>query len=102
MTALTESVAPSWGANKKLASLVQTKLATVPVKKVASFLQLGRTDSSSREPVRKAMNMVSVASGRIGSSVLAMLAVRMEASEDRFEKVRSLIRDLLTRLKDDA
>lgn len=105
MEALTKSVAPSFGANKKLA-LVQRKAvpAVAAVEKVAkpvSFLQTSGA-AASKVPVEKATKLLVASAGRIGSSALAMLAVRIEASEDHFVKVRSLIRDLLTRLQEDA
>merc|ERR1719199_1944162 len=67
-----------------------------------SFLQVHRSDVSSKSFVRKASKLLLAASTRIGSPALSLLAARVDASKDHFVKVRGLIRDLLTRMEEDA
>jgi len=98
---LESGAAPNWSANKKLNDL-QTR-------KAPSFLQLRGGHGAPRAGGReKAMALLSSASERLHSSVLAMVSLRIEASslgrqtEDPFVKVRQLMKDLIQRLELDA
>jgi len=102
---LESGAAPNWSANKKLNDL-QTH------KKTPSFLQLRGGRSGRKADGRaKAMALLSSASERLHSSMLAMVSLRVEASqqatqggrqEDPFVKVRQLMTDLIARLEADA
>lgn len=98
LEALAEKVAPSYGANKKLSQL---QTAAAPTKSM-SFLQLRRSEVSSKATVGKVSKLLLDAGKHIGSSALSLLAAKVDASEDHFVKVRGLIRDLLTRMEEDA
>jgi len=100
--ALESGAAPNWSANKKLNDLQTRKMAP-------SFLQLRGGHGAPRAGGReKAMALLSSASERLHSSVLAMVSLRIEASslgrqtEDPFVKVRQLMKDLIARLEADA
>jgi DNA repair exonuclease SbcCD ATPase subunit len=97
LDALAKKVAPSAGANKKLAQ-IQTQQAT-------SFLQLrgaARSQAAATATARRAAEFLSDAASRIGSSVLALAAARADASADHFVKVRQIIKDLVSKLEADA
>ena len=90
MGALKEGVKPNYGANKKL-----------------SFLQLGSGRNSATEvqkarSVRKVAEFLIQKARKFHSGILSTAALRIETSEDHFVKVRTLIKDLLAKLKDDA
>jgi len=94
LDALAKKVAPSAGANKKLAQLQTT-----------SFLQLRGAVSSqaaATATARRAAEFLSDAASRLGSSVLALAAARADASADHFVKVRQIIKDLVSKLEADA
>jgi len=97
---LESGAAPNWSANKRLNDL-QTR------KKTPSFLQLRGGHGGPRAGGReKAMALLSSASERLHSPMLAMVSLRVEASqrqaEDPFVKVRQLMKDLIKRLEADA
>jgi hypothetical protein len=94
LDALAKKVAPSAGANKKLAQLQTT-----------SFLQLrgaARSQAAATATARRAAEFLSDAASRLGSSVLALAAARADASADHFVKVRQIIKDLVSKLEADA
>ncbi|CAK0907801.1 unnamed protein product [Prorocentrum cordatum] len=102
---LESGAAPNWSANQKLNDL-QTR------KRAPSFLQLRGDRGGHRAGGReKAVALLSSASERLHSSMLAMVSLRVEASrqatqggrqEDPFVKVRQLMTDLIARLEADA
>jgi len=107
---LTSKAALAWSANKKLVGL-QTpghaagRGAAAVARSPPSFLQLrgeGGELSGARSAGAKAARFLALAAERLGSKVLATAAVRAEASEDHFVKVRTIIKDLLDRLAADA
>jgi hypothetical protein len=82
----------SGAAEKHLPTMLQKKSAS------ASLAQL-RSDGRNPSQVRVA-EYLSVKSKEIGSRVLATLAVRV--GNDPFKKVRKMIKDLITRLQEEA
>jgi len=117
---LESGVAPNWSANKKLVDLQTPQKSTVAVSlsKVSpaiaatapsarvqaapatSFLQLrgGRRDLKAR----RVLAMLSAAAGGLKSPILSALTLKVQAAADHFEKVRSLIKDLISKLEEDA
>jgi len=51
---------------------------------------------------QKVTKLLSAAANKLGSRVLAITAARVEASKDHFIKVRSLIKDIMARLEQEA
>jgi len=95
LDALAQKVAPSAGANKKLAQLQMP----------TSFVQLRGAASSQAAATAtayRAADFLSDAASRIGSTVLALAAARAGASADHFVKVRQIIKDLVSKLEADA
>lgn len=115
---LKKKVAPSYGANKKLVDLqvhsrgvarqVAKHIATAepPVAwQPPSLLQLRGTSgetSGAAVVARKAAQLLSSSARRLNSRVLATAAIRADASQDHFVKVRYIIKDLMDRLASDA
>lgn len=106
--------------NKKLIALsdkskVQKKVADLAVKAVVkkaavrpvSFLQAKSSEqeeegSGRQKAVEKVVFRLSGAAARIGSTILTNAAMHAKMSEDHFVKVRTLIKNLLVKLKEDA
>jgi len=84
--ALKTGVVPNYGANKKLVGM--------------SFLQLQGADRTSKFEVisNKVVTILSKAGERLGSPTLSVAAIRVQAAEDHFVKVRSIIKDLIAML----
>merc|ERR1719499_2618676 len=94
-----------YSANKKLVEL-QTKKAGAPAKsrtsKVfkASFLQLrgaGR-ETQGLARARKVVQLLTSSGKNLNSELLKTVALRAKASEDHFVKVRSIIKDIISKL----
>jgi uncharacterized protein YlxW (UPF0749 family) len=115
LESLEKEVAPSFGANKKLAQLqlqagpkqIQGHWAWIqdaaPKTQATSFLQLrGSQALSQTAVVQKATAFLNAAAGRLGSAILAAAAIRADASADHFVKVRQIIKDLVSKLEADA
>ena len=86
------SGAVSGAADKHLPSLVQ---------KPTSFLQISsRTTLASPHVQRRLSNFLKAKAEEINSRVLSALAVHV--SEDPFEKVKKMIKDLIVRLMEEA
>jgi predicted nucleic acid-binding Zn-ribbon protein len=109
MDTLKKGVQPNYGANKKLNGLIQ--MPTVPKghwawveDKPASFLQLRGSKSAptKAELAQKAQAFLMLESSKLNSPVLSALAMKVHSPEDHFVKVRTLIKDLLSKLKSDA
>eukprot|EP00929_Paragymnodinium_shiwhaense_P111912 TRINITY_DN80187_c0_g1_i1.p1 TRINITY_DN80187_c0_g1~~TRINITY_DN80187_c0_g1_i1.p1 ORF type:complete len:707 (-),score=362.58 TRINITY_DN80187_c0_g1_i1:67-2187(-) len=127
--ALKTGVAPNWGANKKLANLekhsqVRKAAAVVSTtqapkhteaakktsgdkkatqKKPLSFLQVRGNKGTQEAALQKGLEFLSEASDRLGGSpILAAAMVKVKVSEDHFVKVRTLIKDIIQRLEDQA
>lgn len=85
-----ESVSESYRSNQKL----------VP----ASFLQLRGTRSAAalKAATERVHNFLAQQAESISSPTLSLLSVKVSGVEDRFVKVRALIKDLMKRLVDDA
>jgi len=81
--ALKTGVVPNYAANKKLVGM--------------SFLQLQGADKTSKFQVmrNKVVTILSKAGERLGSPTLSVAAIRVQAAEDHFVKVRSIIKDLI-------
>jgi chromosome segregation ATPase len=109
---LEKGVATTYSANKKLVGLqkksapstghwvwMADKAASTP-----SFLQQRSVSrGSGRNAVpRKVVELLSSTGKRIQSQVLALAALRVQATEDHFVKVRGIIKDLIARLEADA
>jgi len=118
---LKTGVATNYGANKKLAGLEKKsevkKAAVAPVKeavktqkkaekKALSFLQLrGSRDSkdAAAAAMKKGLELLSQAAERMGGSpVLSAAMLKVKVSEDHFVKVRTLIKDIISRLEEEA
>merc|ERR1719424_485392 len=103
LDALAKKVAPSAGANKKLA---QVQLQAVgKTSRPASFLQLrgaAAQKASAAATVQKAIMFLSDAATRLGSSSLALAAGKADAAADHFVKVRQIIKDLVSKLEAEA
>jgi predicted nucleic acid-binding Zn-ribbon protein len=71
-----------------------------------SFLQVNseeqREASGKQVAVAKVISLLKLAAARTGSSILTSAAVRTKTAEDHFVKVRTLIKNLLVKLQDDA
>jgi len=91
---LAKGVQPNEGANKNLVGLVQAP----------SFLQIrGRTlQQNGNRAVEKVQELLQEAASSLDSSVLRSAAARVMVSADHFVKVRTLIKDLINKLADDA
>jgi hypothetical protein len=84
------------GANKKLVGLVQGNLAP-------AFVQLSHTlQEDGNRAIRRVTELLQEASARLDSKFLKSAVVRVQVSADHFVKVRTLIKDLIAKLKDDA
>ena len=70
----------------------------------ASFLQLRGSKSAptKAELAQKAQAFLMLESSKLNSPVLSALAMKVHSAEDHFVKVRTLIKDLLSKLKADA
>uniref|UniRef100_A0A7S0FNG6 Uncharacterized protein n=1 Tax=Pyrodinium bahamense TaxID=73915 RepID=A0A7S0FNG6_9DINO len=97
--ALETGVVPNWKANTRLVGLQRGQA----VAKVPSFLQLrggGRQQEKQKQQEQRALAVLQAAASHLGSPVLSAVAVRVQVSEDHFEKVRSIIQDLIARLEE--
>uniref|UniRef100_A0A7S3TR87 Uncharacterized protein n=1 Tax=Strombidinopsis acuminata TaxID=141414 RepID=A0A7S3TR87_9SPIT len=119
--ALESGVAPNWQANRKLVGL-QKKAQVVSAAprghwvyvedqspahakadKVPSFLQLrGSRHGDAAQQTAKAQAFLLQAAKKLNSPVLSAMALKVQTSEDHFVKVRSIIKDLVQRLEDQA
>jgi len=95
---------PNFEANEKLVDLQKGKSSKVvsspPV--FAQISEVRHTEAQRKAVLRHIQNSLSGAADRSGSQILLTLAVRIGMSEDHFVKVRSLIKDLIAKLKSDA
>jgi chromosome segregation ATPase len=99
---LQEGAVPNFSANKKLVGL--QKAATAPSSSV-SFVQIKSVQhqqSGKEGSLQKVRSFLGDVAERTGSRALSALAVRVSLAEDHFVKVRSLIKDLIAKLKADA
>mmetsp|Transcript_88206 Transcript_88206/g.257825 ORF Transcript_88206/g.257825 Transcript_88206/m.257825 type:complete len:683 (-) Transcript_88206:76-2124(-) len=94
MEALETGVAPNWKANRMLVGLQKRQAAP-------SFVQLRGSDRGAQQR-RKALAFLRESAGRLHSPVLSVAALRVQASEDHFEKVRAIIKDIVARLEAQA
>lgn len=118
LTAMTQAidslktgVAENWGANKKLVGL-QTQVSPkghweyVADSPAPSFLQMRgqlRGTSDARDVVAAAVQRKLVSAAKsLKSPLLSLAALKVGAAKDHFVKVRSIIKDLIQRLEDDA
>jgi len=100
---------PNWKANRKLNGL-QKAPAKVVVKsnKMASmssppsFVQLRGASTAAAKMRKNVLAILKGSAGRLKSSVLAMAALKVEAAEDHFVKVRSMINDIIATLEAQA
>jgi len=107
---LERGLEPNWKANRKLNGLLQIPPAKVAVKSsnVASmssppsFVQLRGAASTAAKVRKNVLTLLKGKAGSLKSSVLAMAALKIEAAEDHFVKVRSMINDIIATLEAQA
>jgi len=103
---LVKGTLPNYGATGKLAAVAIKAAVKKSTVRPASFLQVlsqqQQEDSHKQAIVDKVLSLLNAAAGRTGSATLASAAVKVKLSEDHFVKVRRLIKDLMTKLKNDA
>jgi len=94
LTTLEEGAANQYSANKKL-NLAQ---------KSTSFLQLSGTSTQSMQlaATTGASKMLSKVAKNLHSPVLSVTAMKVKLMADHFVKVRAIIKDLISKLEDDA
>lgn len=114
---LEAGVSPNYGANKKLVELQAPKgfgihiaasgtnanVAKKATSRPISFVQLAGTSVNAglgARAVPRALALLASAAERLGSSALAVAVLKGQGSEDHFVKVRTLIKDLITRLEE--
>jgi len=98
---LEKGAAPNFAANKKLVGL-QKKAVVVEKVKAVSFVQINQHKQSGRAiAVQKVLALLKGKAGGAGGA-LASVAMRIQMAEDHFVKVRGLIKDLISKLKEDA
>mmetsp|Transcript_41572 Transcript_41572/g.120362 ORF Transcript_41572/g.120362 Transcript_41572/m.120362 type:complete len:709 (-) Transcript_41572:117-2243(-) len=101
LEALETGVAPNWKANRMLVGLQKAK------QQAPSFLQLRGSGhnlraSGARALQQKVLALIGDAANRLHSPALSVVALRVKASEDHFEKVRAIIKDIVARLEAQA
>jgi len=117
LTALSEATAelekgavPNFGANKKLVGLqeegVVSKKAFIDVT-APSFVQINEVQDKHVQAkkavqVKKVIDFLHDKASISGSTALASVAMRIKMADDHFVKVRTLIKDLISKLKADA
>jgi len=94
--ALETGVAPNWKANRMLVGLPQKKSQAPP-----AFLQLRGSERGAQQR-RKVLALLRASAEQLHSPALSVAALRVQASEDHFEKVRSIIKDIVSRLEAQA
>jgi len=87
--------ADSYGAEGKLNGFMQKKVSLLQIRK-------HRHAGSKLAAIQQAEVLLADAADRTKSSILSSAAARMKVSEDHFVKVRGLIKDLISKLKQDA
>jgi hypothetical protein len=98
--ALEDGVIPNEGANKKLVGFLQQGKQS---KTAPSFVQIFRTlQQDGHNAVKRVEALLEQAAGRLDSTRLTNVMIRVKVSEDHFVKVRGLIKDLIEKLKADA
>merc|ERR1719364_307348 len=105
---LEKGAVPNFEANKKLVGLNQkgvvNKDAQVSPSPVA-FVQVSSVQhqqSGKEVALQRARSFLDGFADRTGSRALSALALKVDVSQDHFVKVRSLIKDLIAKLKADA
>jgi predicted nucleic acid-binding Zn-ribbon protein len=100
---LEKGAVPNFSSNKKLVGL-QKKVAQASPGPVA-FVQVSSVQhqqSGKEAALQRARSFLDGFADRTGSRALSALALKVDVSEDHFVKVRSLIKDLIAKLKADA
>jgi len=106
---LTSKTKGAYSANKKLVEL-QTKKVEAPttvrsrISLHTSFLQLRGTGKEAQGLARsrRVVQLLTSAGKSLKSELLTTVAFRAKASEDHFVKVRSIIKDIISKLADQA
>jgi len=104
---LQKGAVPNAGANKNLVGLQKKAVvqkATVSVSP-ATFVQINSVqhkNAGKEAMLKKIVDSLHGAAGRIGSTALAAVSMRILVAEDHFVKVRGLIKDLIAKLQADA
>jgi predicted nucleic acid-binding Zn-ribbon protein len=106
-TELEKGAVPNFGSNKKLVGLTQK--AVKPEQKVsataASFVQIQQVQhqhSDKEAMLQRVRSFIAGVAEKSHSRVLSALSVKVIVAEDHFVKVRTLIKDLIAKLKADA
>merc|ERR1719324_2195501 len=100
---LEKGAVPNFSSNKKLVGL--QKGVVLGKSSGVSFVQINSVQheqSSKDASLQRVRSYLNGAAERTGSRALSALALKVDVSEDHFVKVRSLIKDLIAKLKADA
>lgn len=95
---LKSGAAPAWKANRKLVDLQGTAHGSEQM----SFLQIrsGNTEKNSQKALtEQALEVIATASKTLKSPVLSAVSMKMRLAADHFVKVRTLIKDIISRLE---
>mmetsp|Transcript_68241 Transcript_68241/g.154471 ORF Transcript_68241/g.154471 Transcript_68241/m.154471 type:complete len:702 (+) Transcript_68241:70-2175(+) len=109
---LKTGVVPKYSANKKLVGLQrseQVRTGAVAVaaesRRPASFLQLRGSNRRTLEPAavrEEVLALLSGAASHLKSPALSVAALKVQLSKDHFVKVRTIIKDIINKLEDQA
>merc|ERR1711935_297983 len=106
---LTKQTKGEYSANKKLVELQTKKVGApagsrMPKAFQASFLQMrgAGQEAQGLARARKVVQLLTSSGKRLKSELLTTMAIRAKASEDHFVKVRSIIKDIISKLASQA
>jgi predicted nucleic acid-binding Zn-ribbon protein len=106
---LEKGAVPNFSSNKKLVGFAQKKVVLSKTAKASSspvaFVQISSVkhqQSVKEVSMQRVRSFLEGSADRLNSRVLSALAVKVDVAEDHFVKVRSLIKDLIAKLKADA
>jgi chromosome segregation ATPase len=95
---LKSGAAPAWKANRKLVDLQNSAHSSAPT----SFLQVrsgNNAKNSQKALTEQALQLITTASKDLRSPVLSAVSMKMRLAADHFVKVRTLIKDIISRLE---
>merc|ERR1719321_1973262 len=106
---LEKGAVPNFSSNKKLVGFAQKKVVLSKTAKASSspvaFVQISSVkhqQSVKEVSMQRVRSFLEGSADRLNSRALSALALKVDVSEDHFVKVRSLIKDLIAKLKADA